>query len=188
MWQQFRDLLGIQTSSDSLNVPEMVLRAVIIYLFTLALVRLGSKRFLSEATAFDVVIGIMLGSVMSRAITGSTSFFPTIAAGATLIATHWLLTMLSLHSDWLGQWIKGERVLLIEDGKIQDTGMRRAGVSRRDLEQAIRINTNHTDPAKIRLAHLERNGDISIVAAKGEPKVLEVQVENGVQTVRIELD
>ena len=54
--------------------------------FTLAIVRLGSKRFLSKATAFDVIVGIMLGSVMSRAITASASFFPTLLVGGMLFA------------------------------------------------------------------------------------------------------
>jgi uncharacterized membrane protein YcaP (DUF421 family) len=36
-------------------------------------------------------------------------------------------------------------------------------------------------------ARLERNGDISIVKSKQEPKVITISVADGVHTVRIEL-
>jgi uncharacterized membrane protein YcaP (DUF421 family) len=65
--------------------------------------------------------------------------------------------------------------------------MRRVSVTPHDLAQAIREQMNHTDPAKIRLAYLERDGGISIIAEKQEPRVINVSVEGGVQTVRVEL-
>ena len=45
----------------------MALRTVIVYAITLLIVRAGNKRFIGESTAFDVILGIMLGSIMSRA-------------------------------------------------------------------------------------------------------------------------
>ena len=37
------------------------------------------------------------------------------------------------------------------------------------------------------LAYLERDGQISAISLKREPRVLNVSVENGVETVRLEL-
>ncbi len=65
--------------------------------------------------------------------------------------------------------------------------MRQAGLSEHDLKQALRMQNNHTDPANIRLACLERSGQISVIPFKGEPRILDVSVADGVQTVRIEL-
>jgi uncharacterized membrane protein YcaP (DUF421 family) len=48
-------------------------------------VRLGSKRFLGQTSAFDTIVGIMLGSIMSRAINSSAPFFPTLIAGVVLV-------------------------------------------------------------------------------------------------------
>jgi uncharacterized membrane protein YcaP (DUF421 family) len=81
----------------------MALRTIAIYTFTLAIVRLGSKRFLGQASAFDTIVGIMLGSVMSRAINGSAPFLPTLGAGAVLIGMHWLLALLSFTSTGLAR-------------------------------------------------------------------------------------
>jgi len=35
--------------------------------------------------------------------------------------------------------------------------------------------------------HIKRNGEISVLEKKAEPRVLEVAVESGVQTIRIAL-
>jgi uncharacterized membrane protein YcaP (DUF421 family) len=64
--------------------------------------------------------------------------------------------------------------------------VRKSFITDEDLEQALREQTKQTDPSKVRLAYLERDGQISIVPYPREPKVLDVSVEDGVQTVRIE--
>jgi uncharacterized membrane protein YcaP (DUF421 family) len=104
-----------------------------------------------------------------------------------LIGAHWLLGVLAFHARWFGTLVKGSPVLLIKDGNIQREGMRRAGLSKNDLEQALRLGSNQTDPAKIQLAYMERNGGISVIPRKHEPRVVDVPVADGVQTVRIEL-
>lgn len=180
-------LLGLGRDIADVTTAQMALRTVIVYAFALAIIRLGSKRFLSQASAFDVIVAIMLGSIMSRAINGSAPFLPTLASGAVLIGTHWLLAALAYRLDWLGPIVKGRPIRLVTDGAIDRDAMRRAGVSERDLEQALRAQAGVTDPARVRLATLERDGTISVLPADQPPRVVEVSVEQGVQTVRVEL-
>jgi uncharacterized membrane protein YcaP (DUF421 family) len=169
------------------DVLPTAVRAAAVYTFALALVRLGNKRFLSQASAFDVIVAIMLGSIMSRAITGS-PFWPTVLAGAVLIAAHRLLAALAYRLDWLGPLVKGQPTLLVRDGRADRDAMRQAGVSQHDLEQAVRLEAGVTDLSRVRQARLERDGSISVVTARRDPVVLDVSVESGVQTVRIRLE
>ncbi len=83
---------GVGGTTVQINVPQMALRAVVVYVATVVIVRMGKKRFMSRATIFDVILGIMLGSLVSRAITGTAPFAPTLAAVATLLAIHWLFS------------------------------------------------------------------------------------------------
>ena len=188
VWEHLQTLLGLGRDVGEVNAGQMALRAILIYGFTLAIVRLGSKRFLSEATAFDVIVAIMLGSVMSRAINGSAPFVPTVLAGVVLLGLHWLFAVLAFHTSWFGSLVKGDPVLLIKDGTVQRQGMRRGSVSSQDLAQALRLQTNQTDPATIQLAYLERNGQISFVPYQREPRIVDVSVADGVQTVRVKLE
>jgi uncharacterized membrane protein YcaP (DUF421 family) len=179
------DLLGLGLDVADVGALQMALRTVLIYAATLAIVRVGSKRFLSQATAFDAIVAIMLGSIMSRAINGSAPFVPTLAAGVILVGLHWLIAAIAYSSDWFGTLVKGNAVLLIKDGDVQEKGLRQTSVSAKDLEEALRIESHVTEPESVKLAYLERNGGISVIPHKPEPRVLEVSVESGVQTVRI---
>src|SRR5690242_3120421 len=119
VWEQFQSLLGLGRNVADVDALQMALRTITIYAFTLAIVRLGSKRFLGKASAFDTIIGIMIGSIMSRAINGSAPFFPSLVAGVVMVGMHWLLAVLSFHLHWFGPYVKGKAVLLIKDGQIQ---------------------------------------------------------------------
>jgi uncharacterized membrane protein YcaP (DUF421 family) len=170
------------------NAGQMALRAITIYVLTLAIVRLGSKRFLGKGSAFDIIAGIMIGSVMSRAINGSAPFFPTLAAGAAMIGLHWIFAGLAFHTSWFGTLVKGRSVLLVEDGVVQPEGMQRASLSENDLAEALRLQASVMEPSKVRLAYLERDGNVSVIPDKRELHVVEVSVHEGVQTVRIEFE
>ncbi|HEX5416501.1 MAG TPA: YetF domain-containing protein, partial [Chloroflexota bacterium] len=149
LWGVFSDALvpALDLSGD--GVGATVVRTILIYAFTLFIVRVGSKRLLSEATAFDFIVGIMLGSIMSRAISGSAAFIPTLVSGAVLVGVHWLLAMLAERTDWVGSLVKGNPVLLIRDGKVNWPGMSRSLLSIRDLHEALREQGSEPDPGKV---------------------------------------
>jgi len=129
----------------------------------------------------------MLGSIMSRAITGAAPMLPILVSGAALVGLHWLLAALAYRLDWLGPLVKGRPRLLVRDGRPDRDEMRKAGVSEHDLEQALRLQARRTDLSGIRLAYLERSGEISFIPEEPGPSVLDVDVREGVETVRIEV-
>jgi uncharacterized membrane protein YcaP (DUF421 family) len=187
LFQAMRDFIGLEV--DDLDLWQMSLRALIIYVSAIMLVKIGEKRFMGKNTAFDMILGIILGSVLSRAITGNAPFFETIGAGAILVALHWLFSVMSFHFDWFGTLVKGSERTLIKDGEILWDNMRKSHISRKDLEMALRNTGSITDPGEVKEAHFERSGDISIIPRQ-EPKtlkVIEMDVREGVQKVRIEL-
>lgn len=192
MWNEINDVIMTLFGDvdTDLNALQMALRAVITFVVTVAVIRLGNKRLFGKGTAYDTVVAIMIGSVMSRAITasGSGTMLATWAAGLALIGMHWLLSTLSYHVSWFGPVVKGYEVELVRDGQVIEAGMQETGMTRRDLARAMRSNGNNPDIETIRMAHMERDGSVSIVPASSDPKVLEVSVRDGVQTVRIALE
>ncbi|MCL4768165.1 MAG: DUF421 domain-containing protein [Hyphomicrobiaceae bacterium] len=188
VWDQIQSFLGAGRKAADLNTAEVAIRTVIVYLVSLALVRVASRRFLSQATAFDVIVGIMLGSIMSRAINGSALFFPTLVAGLVLVGLHWLFAFIAFRTSLFGPIVKGEPVLLIKDGEVQQEAMRSANLTSRDLHEFLRLASGRADPKKIRRAYMERNGNISVVPYEDETRILDVRVEDGVQSIRIKLE
>ena len=184
-WELIQTLLGLD--AESLNAGQMAARAVLTFVVTIAVVRLGDKRLFGKGTAFDIIVAIMIGSVMSRAITDSSPLFPTWIAGLVLVGMHRLLALLA-YRGWFGPLVKGNPVLLVKDGQVRREGMREANVTEKDLEQAMRTTGSEPDPSGVRLAYLERDGSISVVPRSREPRVLDIAVADGVQTVRIAVE
>ena len=79
-WNSFETLLGLGVEPRNLTFVQISLRGIIVFLVTLAAVRLGHKRSLSRKTPFDAVLLVILAAVLSRAINGSAAFFATIPA------------------------------------------------------------------------------------------------------------
>jgi uncharacterized membrane protein YcaP (DUF421 family) len=180
-------LLALGRDVSDVGPAQMALRAIVIYVFMLVAVRVSGSRLLSKATAFDFIVAVLLGSVMSRAINGSAPFVSTLAGGAALLFMHWMIAELAVRAGWFGPLVKGTRIQLIDDGRVLEDGLSKAGLTRGDLEQALRLEGRQDDAAGIRAAYLERNGRISVVPYPREPRVVDVAVEPGIQTVRIDL-
>lgn len=189
MEELWRWLTETHPGPQPFSALEMCLRALAIYLAGWAILRIGGNRFLGRETAFDIVLGFVLGSTLSRAINGSAPLGLTLAASGLLVALHHLLAWSTWRSHRLGILLKGEAEPLIRDGRPVPEGLRKHRISQGDLEEALRLNGKLDDPSQVKEARFERNGDISVVKKeeKGEPRIVEVKVEQGVQTVRIEL-
>lgn len=156
------DLLGLARESHDLTWYQMGLRAVLVYLVVLAIVRSGHKRFLGKGSAFDVVIGILLGSVASRAITGNAPFVPTLVACAVLVWLHRVFAWSAYRSRTVALVLEGEPVTLVEDGRKREHAMKRTDVTDEDLHESLyMLGASGVD--RVELARLERNGKISVV-------------------------
>ncbi len=163
LWMQLQSLLDLSSDPTDPDAGSVVLRTIIVYAFTLVIVRLGSRRLLSRPSAFDVIVAIMVGSIMSRAINGSAPFVPTLAAGAILLLMHWAFAAAAFRFHWISATVKGTRIPLIRDGKVLRDGVRRAQISEDDLAEALRLRIQDEDVSKVAVAYMERSGEISVI-------------------------
>jgi uncharacterized membrane protein YcaP (DUF421 family) len=75
-------LLGLGREATALTFLQISLRGVIVFIATLIIVRCGDRRFLSQKTAFDAVLGFILASMLARAVNGTAAFFPTLGGAS----------------------------------------------------------------------------------------------------------
>jgi uncharacterized membrane protein YcaP (DUF421 family) len=161
--QFFEALLGLGTEPKELTFLQVSLRGVIVFIATLVMVRLSSKRSLAEKTAFDAALIVIVASVLARAINGSAPFFPTLGIGFILVLLHRLLGVAAYCSHGFGILIKGKPVVLVENGRLQRTNMSLNQISEHDLEEDMRLDAATEDLSKIKIARVERSGDISFI-------------------------
>jgi len=163
LWNSFETVLGLSVEPRNLTFVQISLRGIIVFLATLAMVRLGHKRSLSRKTPFDAVLLVILASVLSRAINGSAAFFATIGGGVVLVLIHRLFAYLAFYSHGFGLLVKGKPDIIVHDGECDFPVMRRNHVSIHDLEEDLRLNGQLDDLSKVRVARIERSGDISFI-------------------------
>ncbi len=162
-WNFLETLLGLSVEPKDLTFFQISLRAIIVFLATLIMVRLGHKRSLSRKTPFDAILLIILAAVLSRAINGSAAFFATLGGGVVLVMLHRAFAYLAYYSHGFGILVKGRPDTIVRDGECDFQMMRRNHVSIHDLEEDMRLNGQIDDLSKVRLARVERSGDISFI-------------------------
>ena len=159
----FNALLGLGRDAAHLTFLQISLRGVVVFVVTLAIIRVGDRRFLSQKTAFDAVLGFILASMLARAVNGNSAFFPTLGGGLVLVLLHRLLASWSRRSHVVGYLVKGRQDILIRDGELDETVAVRNRLSRHDVLEDLRLLGNVRNVDDVALAVYERNGQISVV-------------------------
>jgi uncharacterized membrane protein YcaP (DUF421 family) len=161
----FRALIG--PDNGDATTAQLCVRAGLLFLFGLACIRIAGRRTFSQATPLDIVVALIVGSNISRAMTGKAPFFPTLAATLLLVVLHRALAMAALKWDWLARWVKCGPVALVKDGQIDRRAMFLHGLGQMDLEEGLRMEqVEHV--SDVRLATLEGGGKISVVPQKSK--------------------
>jgi uncharacterized membrane protein YcaP (DUF421 family) len=147
---------------------EFVLRAVIVYVVLLGMIRLSGKRTMGQFTAFDMLLIVLLGNAVQNALLGSdTSMSGGLLLAATLIVLNWSVGFITARSRAAERLLEGAPVVLARHGHVYREVLRRELVSRDDFAKAMR-EAGCSDVERVHLALLETNGHITIVLREAE--------------------
>ena len=87
-------------------------RALLIFAYGLVIVRLAGRRSFSKWAALDIIVSILVGSNLSRALTGSADLWGTLAATTLILALHALLAQALRGTPCSPAYSKGSRCSL----------------------------------------------------------------------------
>ena len=156
-------LVGISaTKAEELTIFQVCCRAVLVYLILIGYVRLGKKRFLGQATAFDVILLIILGSIASRAISGTAPLLASLLGTLTLIIFHWVISYFGEFSPLVEFIAKGTDTVVVKNGRVDRKALKSVHMSADDLAEDLREH-GITDPKDVDEARLERSGKLSVI-------------------------
>jgi uncharacterized membrane protein YcaP (DUF421 family) len=137
-------------------------RAVLIFFYGLALVRIAGRRVFGKWSALDIILSIIIGSILSRAVTGNADLGGALAASAVLVALHRIIAFLVSRSPRLSFLVEGSPVELARQGECLPGRLHRHSVSDSDLQEALR-QSGVEDIAKTRRVTLEPSGKITVL-------------------------
>ncbi|BBZ43090.1 DUF421 domain-containing protein [Mycobacterium parmense] len=130
--------------------------------------RLTLRRTIAEFTPFDWVTGVAVGAIVGRTATAPhTSWFTGAAALVALIAAHDIVARLR-YFPWVRRLVDPPVRVLIRDGELDVTNLKRCRLTREDLDAILRQH-GHLTPASVRLALFETKGVVSVLADAQAP-------------------
>jgi uncharacterized membrane protein YcaP (DUF421 family) len=156
-------LYGFRADSHTITAVQMLTRAILLFFAALVLLRLSGPRTFGGSTAFDLVVKIMLGSVMSRAVAASSPFGGTLLACAAFVLLHRGLAWASCRYGWVDKLVKGQVFVLAQEGRVDEAQLRALNLNELDLQEGLHESGNLTDVAQTEAVYLERDGTISVI-------------------------
>jgi uncharacterized membrane protein YcaP (DUF421 family) len=138
------------------------LRALLVYIVMLFVMRLLGKRTIGNFSAFDLLVALMLGEVVDEIIYGDVSLAQGMVAIFVLAAVEYANSWLSYGSAAANRWLEGEPTPLVVDGALQRDGMRKERMHERDVLAELRLE-GIDDLRKVKRATLETDGEVSVI-------------------------
>lgn len=162
----FATIFGVQ---NHLGFWQEAARAFLIFAYGLFLLRLSGRRTFAHWSALDIVISVIVGSALGRAMTGSAPLPGTMGAAAVLVGLHVALSHLAARSRKVSYILEGEAVTLADHGHIDHRTRKTYMISKNDLEAALRQEGVDGEEGlqNVKAVRLETSGKISVI--KREP-------------------
>jgi uncharacterized membrane protein YcaP (DUF421 family) len=145
---------------------DIVLRAIVLYVFVIFIMRVIGRRELSSMTPFDLVLLIILGDAIQQGLTQDDySVTGAILAIGTIATLQVLTSYLSFRFPPLRRVLEGEPIVLVDHGKFVHRNLRRERMTEEEVaEEARQQQIASLD--KVEWAILEANGSISFIKSE----------------------
>jgi uncharacterized membrane protein YcaP (DUF421 family) len=142
---------------------DLVLRAILGFLFVLFLTRVVGRRELSTLEPFDVILLVMIGDLVQQGITQNDfSVTGMVLVGGTVAVMTVLVSYSSFKFPRLRPIVEGEPVIVVEDGEPIARNLARNRITLEELAAAAR-QEGIDSLERVRWAVLETSGRLSFI-------------------------
>jgi uncharacterized membrane protein YcaP (DUF421 family) len=120
-------------------LTEKLVRTLLVYLFLLVGLRLAGKRELGQLNPFDFVVLLLLANTVQNAIIGNdNSLLGGLVGAAALLVVNWFVVRYLYTHPAFARLVEGDPDLLIRNGKMLPTRMKKELITPEELEAAAR--------------------------------------------------
>jgi uncharacterized membrane protein YcaP (DUF421 family) len=141
-------------------VLEKIFRAGIVYIFLIVGLRLAGKRELAQLNPFDLVVLLTLSNTVQNAIIGNDNSITGGLIGATaLLLINYLVVRFLFSHERIDRLVEGDSDVLIENGRIQESNLKKELLTRHELEIAAH-RQGFSELRDIEEAEIEPGGGI----------------------------
>lgn len=156
--------LAIQWDLFSAGYPNIILRALAVYLFIILAIRIFGKKELAQLSVIDLVFILLISNAVQNAMLGpDTSLEGGLVAAGALFAANFTLKQLLFRNKELSKIVQGEALVLIYKGEANMINCKKSEITIEELEAAVREHGTR-DIQHVDLAILEVDGNISVIS------------------------
>lgn len=142
---------------------ELIVRALLVYLFLILLLRITGKRQVGQLAPFDLVLLLVLSNAVQNSMNGGdNSLIGGVISATTLVLINLVVGVVTHRSKKLEALIEGHPQVLIHNGKLYQEVMTAARLTHHELHAALRQG-GCACVDDVHMAVLENNGSISVV-------------------------
>ena len=147
----------------AIPVWEIVVRATIVYVFLVFLLRVTGKRQIGQLAPFDLVLLLVLSNAVQNSMNGGdNSLIGGLVSAGTLVALNYTVGYLIFKSKRLESLVEGRPQVIVHNGRVFEDVMKRAKLTHHELSAALR-QSGCSSAEEVQAAILENNGSISVV-------------------------
>ncbi|WP_332697307.1 DUF421 domain-containing protein [Halalkalibacter lacteus] len=140
----------------------ILLRTIVVFIIILTFFRFMGKKELGELSLLDIIVSLMIAELAVIAIEDpEVSMARGLAPIFLLIFIQMTLTTISLKNQKFRDLIEGRPIMIIENGKLNQTNMRKQRYNLDDVLFQLR-EKGISDIREVDFAILERSGNLSI--------------------------
>jgi uncharacterized membrane protein YcaP (DUF421 family) len=151
---------------DLLGTPASWLRVAVstlgVYVFIVVLLRMTGNRTLASMRAYDFVLVVALGTLVSSAALTQVPLGNAAVAILLLVGAQVGVAWMARRSARVEKLITSAPVLVLHDGRFLDDGLAKALLTREEILLTLRTK-GHDDPSRVGAVVLETNGDLSVL-------------------------
>ena len=138
-------------------------RAIMVYILVLVVMRLMGKREIGQLQPFELVISIMIADLASIPMTDpGVPIFNGLVPILGLLAMHLLITLLNIKSVNLRKITCGKPTILVYRGKIDEEALKKERFTISELQERLR-GKDVFNLGDVEFAILETNGEVSVI-------------------------
>ena len=147
---------------DWQELLQTAMRATLVYMFVLFLLRMLGKRSVGNLSAFDLLVALMIGEVTDEIIFGDVTLAKGLVALVVIGFWHYANAWATFRSKTLDKLLEGSPRVLVKHGQIDRDALAAERVSEEELWSNLRSH-GIDDITEVKEACLEPSGQVSVI-------------------------
>lgn len=166
-------------------IPKCILSIIILFIVT----KIIGKKQVSQLSLFDYVVGISIGNFIAEmVINKEVQYIDGVTAMLVFGIFSYIVSWLSMKSIAFRRFAIGVPTMIVEDGKIIESGLKKTNIDINDFLEQCRLQ-GYFDLNDISYAIMEASGDISILPKSNATSVVrkDLKIKGGNATLTANL-